>query len=470
MRKAYVTVYFSLVLSVCMGMFSVLFTGVRENALRMRAREAMQISLDSAFGEYNRYIWDHYRIILVDSGYESNTNSMVVAEDHFTECMNKNFNESGIELLGSRDLLKLHCSGTEAEKIRFVTDNNCSAIKHQAVEYMSYRAKIGYLEDIYKSLFDADDMASNIDELNEKYSEAKETLDDETVPAIFSELEISEDMVFLDKDGEISPFSLLRLIIKDTGSVSTTEMKKDSLFSERTCNKGNYGINDDFSYSDKLLLREYLLSVTSNYITGLEDSCMDYETEYLVSGKYEDDRNLENVAYRILLIREALNYISFKKDDSKRNSVELIAAALALLFMEPDLKDSISTVITTAWVSWESISDVKAILAGEKRPLIKEASEWETGFKLTSLTGKNKLPSDKGMGYTDYLRLFLINCSDDKLMERFANLMELNVRENTSLNEFRIDSCFDAWEVTSYVESDYGYTYMLTRVRDVESY
>lgn len=470
MRKAYVTVYFSLVVSVCMSIVSLLITGIRENALRMRTREVTQISLASTFGEYNRYLWDRYGLIFVDSGYDSGVNSTIIAEDHFIECMNKNFNESGIRLWGERDLLKLECKGAEMDKVRLATDAGCSPIKRQAIEHIKYKTKIEYITDAYNKLLDYQEKVYDFEEMKEKYEEAKETFDGTEKSAFFSEISIPSDAVFWEQGDKASFFSILNIAMKDVSSVSSVSINEDFLFSNREINIGNFGVKEGDSFSDKILLREYFLNVLASYYNRMDEACLAYELEYLICGNNTDIRNLEELAMRILTTREGANYLSFKNDLEKVSKVETAAGIISAIIGNPELYEPINTIITTIWVSWESVTDLKSIFAGKKIPFIKTGEEWETGFSLSSLFTQKEGNYEKGLDYVDYLRMFLLIEDDNSLMKRFSNILELNVRENTEQNNFKIDSCFDACEMTAYVESMYDRKYIVTRVYDCESY
>lgn len=468
MKKAYVTVYFTLVISVSMAFILTLYKGIRENAARSRAREVMQISMDSAFAEYNRYLWENYKLIFVDSGYDSEVNSAILAEDHFTECMNKNFDEGGSAVLGERDLLNLTCRGTEFDKIRFATDQSGAAIKKQATEYMRYKTKIEYISDLYSGLQDYSEKVCDIEEYKELFESSKEKLGDNS-QAVYSEIGMSENQMFIDEDGELSIVSFLRLVVSDSSAVSVTEMNKDALYTEREHNEGNYGVTNSITFLEKALYREYMLEVCSNYLNDKPNSCMSYEVEYLISGKTEDDKNLESVVFKILLAREASNLISFENDSIKKGEVNATAIVISGILLNPGLIEPIKALLTAIWVHLESMNDVRAILNGKKRPLIKDRSEWKTGLSFSSLFGSDE-DEGKGLGYEDYLRMFLVLESDDTLTDRFINLVELNVRENTDNSSFRMDLCFDASEVTSYVECGNGGNYVITRVKDVEDY
>lgn len=470
MRKAYVTIFFSLAVSICISIALVMINGIRENALRMRTREAVQISLTSTFGEYNRFLWDNYGLIFVDSEYDSEVNSMVITEDKFIECMNNNLNEGGISLIGERDLLKLECEGAEFSRIRFATDENCSPIKRQAVEYMKYQTKVEYVTDAYKKILDYQDKSYDFDELKEKYEQAKNEFDASEQYSFFSNISVPTEAIFWEQDDEASILSILNIALKDVTSVSKIKINEDYLFSNREINVGNFGVTKSESFSDKALLREYFINVLSNYLESRNNNCLSYEVEYLINGNNSDIDNLESIATKVLMVREGANFLSFNNDPDKVSKVRNAASILSAIIGNPELYEPINTIITTLWVSWESVTDLKNIFAGKKIPFIKTSSEWETEFSISSLFSKKEGDYENGLDYRDYLRMFLLAESDNILMKRFSNILELNARENTKQPNFRIDSCFDACEITAYVESMYDSKYIVTRVFDCEAY
>ena len=55
---------------------------------------------------------------------------------------------------------------------------------------------------------------------------------------------------------------------------------------------------------------------------------MDYEIEYILSGKDRDRDNLEQTIGKLLLIREGMNLIYLMQDSAKKAEAESLAIAL----------------------------------------------------------------------------------------------------------------------------------------------
>lgn len=464
MRKGYVTVFFSLVITLCFSLFIGMIYGARENAIRLKATEAMEISMRSCFGEFQKDLWNKYNLLFVDASYGYKVDSMIIPCEHMLSCLNENFREEGLALLGGKDLLKLSAIGVDVEKVRFATDNNGQAIKKQAVQCMKYRMGTEYLELLYDYVSDYESIM--LEAKNYETYEAEEIPSEAYAePVIKDWLEKAEDIS--PKEGDVSLLSTLRLVINDVSQISTKAIAEEDLLSERELNKGNYSANQKENLLDRMFFTEYLLAYLGDYSEVNPDSVLDYELEYLVGGKTVDSHNLETVVNRLLLVREAANMVSLYSDKERMALIRGLCEVLAILLLDPELEKLFEILVVTVISGVESVKDVKALLNGKKVPLMKEAEDWDT--TLENVFGKEEpVDSEKGLSYKDYLRIFIYLEKEQLLIERFMNICELNIRSQTESEDFRLDFCFDAWNVTAYIQSEYGYSYRLTRGYDIE--
>lgn len=465
MKKGYVTVFFSLVITLCFSLFMGLIYGARENAIRLKASEAMEISIRSGFGEYQKDIWEKYNIVFVDAAYGYKVDSMVIPREHLLNCLNENFREEEFTLLGGKDLLKLSAVDVEIQKVRFATDNNGEAIRKQAVGCMKNRYGIEYLESLYDSVSDYENIVL----------EAKnyESYKDEAVPSEAKANPIIKEWVekadeICPKEEDISLLSSLRLVIKDISSVSGKTVDEQTLLSAREKNVGNYQPGKEDSLIDGFYFTEYLLTYLGDYSNVLPDSALDYELEYLIAGKNVDSHNLESVVNRLLLTREAANMVSLYSDKERMEGIRAFSRAVSIFLLNPELAEPIEVLVVTVISSVESVKDVKTLLKGGRVPLMKESEDWDT--TLENVFSKDEREeSSEGLSYRDYLRIFISTQKKQKLTDRFMDILEQNVKKQTESGDFRLDFCYDAWTVTAYVQSEYGYCYQITRDYDLES-
>ncbi len=427
----------------------------------MRAKEAADISVTSAFAEYVNVLWDDYGLIFVDAGYKSRINSMILAEERFRDCMNVNFDErSPVPVLG-KDLLKLKCTSAETVNVRFATDNGGLAIQKQAADYMHYHCNETYVVDLYNSLTDVGDLEFSGTGLETQVTSAMEELS-----AYTGQVEIAKwtDWQYGALIGEapVSPVTILSLVIP-LATVSDKKIDTTGCVSHRTLNKGNYPTGSGLNAVDSILYKEYLIEKNSDYVEQKEETALSYETEYLICGKDSDAKNLAGIVHRILLLREAANFERIYHDTAKMALIRLISNAVAWLLMEPEIAEPLAVMIAAGWAYIESLRDVKVLLRGGRVPFYKTDADFYTDMYGSIFD----TVEEKGMSYRDYLRAFIMITDNAKLTERFMDLLETYVIAKDSNKNFRLDFCFDAWAVRAFVTSKYGYDYVVERNRDL---
>ncbi len=465
MRKGYITVLFSIVISLCFSLMVGLVYGVRENAIRLRAKEAVEISMRSGFSEYHRGILDRYKLLFVDASYGYKIDSMILPEEYLALCIDENLDEEGFTLLGSQDLLKMSVSGVETNRVRFATDNNGEAIKNQAVRWMKYKYGIRQIESLYKAVDSYEAVLSKA-EKTERITEVAASAREGDSPDIVKWVEAESEAIFEETD--ISLLSTLRAVIDDVSDLSNTKVREEMLLENRELNKGNLQSNHVSDSVEDMIFTEYLLSCNSNYLKEISGTVLNYETEYLIAGKFSDSQNLESVVNRLLLSRETSNLLTLYSDKEKMKEIETFADIACTAIASPELSYPLQLLIMAIWSYSESLKDVRALLNGNKVPLIKGSDEWKTTFEAILTFDKGEAGYDRGLTYNDYLRIFLHLEDTDTVMRRFMNLMELNMNELSPDSDFRLDFCFDAWDQTTYIYSRYGYYYTVNRTYDLE--
>ena len=127
----------------------------------------------------------------------------------------------------------------------------------------------------------------------------------------------------------------------------------------------------------------------------------------------------------------------------------------------------LAAIVVACWANYESITDVKILLKGGKIPLIKDSGQWITGLE-SALFGAGSIEEyDEGLSYEDYLRIFLYLTGENKLTQRLMSTIEMDVRKTADNDHFRLDNCFDAWEMRITVISKLGPEYTAVRKRRV---
>lgn len=463
MKKAYVTVFFTIATALSLSLFISLLYGIRDSASRMKVVSAADTAMTSAFAEYNRELWKQYNLIFTDSSYQTRNSSMFLAEERLKDCINTNFDESGSILLGGKDLLKLECNGVETKGVRLATDNCGQAVYNQAVLNMKYKYGIEYFANLLEWVDVIETQNLEDSTGHEEVAEAEAALEE------YGIMDYSGWIPYLSEnenpdEAYLAPTSILRRVIQNPEEVSLRTIDESIYAGKRELNRGTSSATESAGLLDKLLFREYLREKTGNYATPKEGSCLSYETEYLIVGKSSDVKNLQSVVYRILIIREAANMITLLSDDTKMLAIDVIAAAVAALLLTPAVATIVKSVIVAGWSYFESIADLKVLMAGKEVPLIKRSDDWQTDLdSVLSGIGNSNGHEMSGLGYEDYLRIFLYLNSDETLIPRLMTVMETDIRNVEGYEAFRIDNCFDDWEVNIYVSSMYGYDYYCSK-------
>ena len=103
-------------------------------------------------------------------------------------------------------------------------------------------------------------------------------------------------------------------------------------------------------------------------------------------------------------------------------------------------------------------------MSGGRVPLLKDDESWHYG--LTAALGgdlQDKTKDGEGLGYEDYLRIFMMFTDVDTLTARAMNMVEADIRNTPGNAAFRLDGCYDMVEAYIQINSAYGYCYEITR-------
>ena len=148
-KKAYITLYLTLVLGVLLSLVFVLLEGIRNKTMRTEVESVMDIGLYSVFGEYHRQLLEQYDLFFIDTSYGEGIPDIKRTEEHLQYYMNENFHKRGIQaIIGFRDLTNLNCDNVEFEKYMYATDNQGGVLKSQIVDYMQNKNGTDMIENL----------------------------------------------------------------------------------------------------------------------------------------------------------------------------------------------------------------------------------------------------------------------------------------------------------------------------------
>ena len=203
--------------------------------------------------------------------------------------------------------------------------------------------------------------------------------------------------------------------------------------------------------ADKIKYICYANKQFSNY-TEDKKRTTKYGLEYLVAGKGREKDNLSNVVNKILCIRLLLNFGCIVSDKILQEKSFITATILAGFTGMPPVIRAVQYTILLILAFQEACVDVTALLEGRHVPVVKTSKDLKMKYEEICLASRNLFASKarayvKGGGlaaadisYQQYLWLFLLGQSEEKIRNRIYDLIQYDLREKYN-QSFSINSC-----------------------------
>ena len=472
--KGAVSIYLCLVLAVLIPLITMMIEAARYSAMKLQIECAVDTAADSAMAEYHRELLDEYGLLFVDTSYKSSSGSVSNVSNHISSYINANMQPTEKDILSvARDLYGLRTDTVDITGVALATDNEGEVFKYMAVSYMEEYLGYAYVEDLLDvceetasgGIFDIDiekELDSAMDAFS-SYSFSEEDMDT---------YELTEEPDFDNpSEGieEIRSKDILEIVCD--GGISGKTITPELYVSSRSLVKGN-GMyekwEDRNSMLSEMLFNEYILQMCGNYLQLKEDSLLDYQVEYILFGNNNDTENLKVTAAMLLGIRGGANLIYLMGDEEKMDIIEQLSEDITVLF--PPLQSVVETLLMMIWVYGESIIDVKQLMHGGSVSINTTDEEWDLSLEncITSIsdliTGDVTIRKDPGGSYyKDYLRLLLFVSNKEEKVMRCMDIVEMDIRKHTGINDFRLDNCAAAFNMQAIVESSAGYEFIVKR-------
>ena len=188
-----------------------------------------------------------------------------------------------------------------------------------------------------------------------------------------------------------------------------------------------------------------------------ENELLDYQLEYILIGKKSDKENIKGVTKRLKLIREGINVAYIFSNSKMRSEAKALASEFFGWTGNALLVEIAEYGIILLWGYAESIADVKALLNGDKTPLVKSESTWHvTIVDLVSLNYEpDKEKCNTGIKYNEYLRILLSMDSVDTQVLRAMDMIELHMIGKGE-SEFKMSEYIFEKNITAKCNLPYG--------------
>lgn len=197
-------------------------------------------------------------------------------------------------------------------------------------------------------------------------------------------------------------------------------------------------IEREVSLVDRVLLNLYTKQFFPNCIkeaASNEENSLDpiYELEYILAGQAYDSENLAQVVTNLVLVRQGLNLVHILSDSVKREAALNLGLAITGATGLTPLASVVAFFVMSVWALAEGVFDVRALLKGEKIPIVKNTAEWNLSLESLLTDGLNQdqtsVVSESGLSYSAWLSLLLLIGNPVEQEYRMMDMIEMNLRK-----------------------------------------
>lgn len=455
MRRGSITPFCAISMMLVASFLFALLESARVYGLNRYVALKTESGMDSVCAEYQPFLWREYGLLFLDGAYGTEHFSM----DYVSESL-KTQVEKGIDKKG--DLFALKLNSVSVDGFMMATDAKGEVFLYYVAERMKEHFPLGIAEDLYEQFTYGNNVKEQYGGAQEAVLEAKQLLEEikgENEEAGQTETTLSTVI-------EMQRSNILRFVLGETDGISLKSCYMQDKLKTREKVNGTMQIISETDWYQKLLVLAYMDEYFSNYREQKEGHYLNYEMEYVVSGKNSDWENLSAALERILLIREAANVCYLLQDKEKMQIAEFLANLLGLLVEgNPVAVEVFQAGIVGAWAYLESVLDVRALVAGEVIPLIKKEHEWTTdvGNILASFRESAKAKKcETGLSYEDYLKQLLFFTNEEELAYRMMEVMEFSMKQQEDYQNCRMNQMLVAIKYQLKFESNPVFFSMVT--------
>ncbi len=445
-------------LSLSVALVCVQITSVKLAASRAQIAGALDIGMYSLFAQYDQELLENYELFYLDGSFGSGSLNMgrmydvvsaymePVLEQNFTELELESGGWTGYQLATDDSGASFYRQAVEAERL-LLADQGIQLLLGKV---QSQTATAREQEQMQESR-DKESILEQYDTEIQKAAEASEETEFTNEEPAAPPADLQENPI--DVIRRIQKMGILELVLEQPQKVSGLHVEPGELLSGRSQNQGmpmgREAVQE--GTADGLLFQEYLLNKCGNFLQPGNGS-LAYQTEYILFGEHSDVENLKKTVNRILLLREGANLIHLYSDGEKSAQAGTLASGIAAAFLIPVAEPVIRLAILACWAFGESILDVRELLAGGKIALVKDKSSWQLSLenlpKLLEHLDSDRKEAENGLTYQDYLRILLFMQGKEEKLERGMDMVECSVRAMEGKQNFRLDCCIAAAEIS----------------------
>ena len=452
MKKGSVTIFALLSLMLVVSALFALLEAGRFHQIKGLTNLQTQVALESAFAEYNTYLWEEYRVLACNQ-----------------ESLSKNIemygNQQIIESNEGINFFQFRVKEVELNQYSRLTDGEGVAFIVNTADYMEKNILYEAIQNIFdqyeviKSIQNQSEYSfSNIEKMLEELNHAevsKEIYKEESLQNESRVVGAKDSKNLLEFINDLQKKGILSLVLQEDDVVSEKTFKTTDKVSNRNLPEENHAMIESVDMNSKVLFHQYILTYLSNY-KDEKQHAMDYEVEYVLVGKDSDVENLKGTISQLMGIRTASNFLYLSNNTAKQEQANLLAVSIAGISASPILIGGIKIAILTAWAFAESILDIRTLLSGGEISLLKKDSNWTLNIDAITNINEGFLKAkncDGGLSYKDYLGILLLLQKDKDIALRTMDVQEQTLRENYK----DVSICMEEWITDATISVKYGY-------------
>jgi len=456
MRKGSITPFCAISLVLVSSLLFAMLESARFCGLGRYATMKAEAAIDSVCAEYQPFLWQQYGLLFVDGAYGTGQFSAGYAMEQLGQYMEPDGTSADwLENWLGVDLFRLQKGEILLEGYALAADDKGSLFLNYVAQRMKEKLSLGIAEELLEQYQKANAVEKEYGGTEAFIANAQKAVaqaKSEWVTRQEKESEETEkltqppDTSVLDTlfgyAAELCNGDTLHMIFGDTSGISPDSTRLDKDMCTREKEDGTMYLKAETDWYRKLLVLTYMESYFSNYRSPKEEHLC-YEMEYVLCGKDTEAENLEGTLERLLLLREAANVAHILADAEKMLQAEEMASVISLLAGgNYGVVKAVQLGIVGVWAYAESVLDVRALVQGERIPLLKQGSDWTLGlyeiFRVWDVDTKAKICGN-GMYYTDYLKQLLFLTGNQTLAYRMLEVMELGMQRQSKYKNCRMD-------------------------------
>ena len=471
-RKGSITAFLSLLLGILLVLVSVCYTSVRMASSRTQILCGADIGLYSLFGQYDREIFDHYGLLLLDSGgsgglldpgavYQSFRHYMdpVLKENH------QSLNVEGGGFTGYRLITDFGGEPFFRQAVREEKENPLDPGVPSLEQLESWKNEFRAASDTAESLNGEEILNACEREIQAARERSRALEEQELLTAGPDLTEVKLPVSLFRSWLQAGPEAQVGISVSDLVS----QPRIGTVLSRRSLQQG-MGMYDSFCVSDspgeEMLFQGYLGDRFGDFLNP--SSCgIRNELEYMIFGKDSDQEDMEEMLRRLLKLRLGADYRYL--EGNEEGQIRALALEICSYYPEPPSLEILEKAIRYCWAYAESTLEVRQLLNGGRNTFPVQGSGWL--LPLSQLPSFAQLlvsaSGGEGMNYDDYLQTFLFMVSKEDKVMRAMDCLEQEQRSG-GRSGFMLDSCITAAEISVDVHANGRKEFHLVRAYSYE--